>query len=104
MLLKWEIYHPLLDFRTLVALLAYQHPQPFFTAVICFICKTLSKWHLCCPPHPLPSVSQALAVFSHFYAGDKGQINDVNLNFHVFSCYWAEGPTVLERCELLCAN
>lgn len=30
MLLKFEIYCLLLDFMTLVALFAYQHPQPFF--------------------------------------------------------------------------
>lgn len=35
--------------------------------------------------------SQALAVFSHFYAGDKGQITDVNINFHVFSRNWEGG-------------
>lgn len=65
MLLNREIYWPLLDFMTLVALLAYQHPQPFFTVAICFICKTLTKSSP--PPH-------RLAVFSHFYAGEKDRL------------------------------
>lgn len=87
MLLKWEIYCPLLDFMTLVALFAYQHPEPFFTMVICFICKTLSKYASLQPSQN----SQALAEFSHFYAGDKGQMTDVNINFHVFICDWEGG-------------
>lgn len=90
MLLKWEIYWPLLDFMTLVALFAYQHPQLFFffyTLVICFIGKTLSKRRLCSPP----KIHKCLAAFSRFCAVDKGQITDGNVNFHAFSCGWEGG-------------
>lgn len=59
----------------------------FFILVICFIGKTLCKWHLCSPP----KIHKHLAGFSHFCAVDKGQITDGNINFHVFSCDWGGG-------------
>lgn len=100
MLLKWEIYCPLLDFMTLVALLVYQQPQPFFFnhGNLLHMQNTSNR-----PPTPTPK----LAVFIHFYTGDKGQINDVNINFHVFRCCWGVGgwgDSLQEHCVLLCVN
>lgn len=69
----------------------------FFTLVICFIGKTLSKRHLCSPP----KIHKHLAAFSHFRAVDKGQITDGNINFHVFSRDWEGGRRAdrpQERC------